>query len=74
MIISRLALKSWRREEAKKRAVPSYVVFHDAVLQAIATARPASRGELAGISGIGPHKLEEYGDALLDLVRRGRAG
>ena len=67
------ALKAWRRDAARKRAVPAYVVFHDAVLETIATARPASQGELAGISGVGPRKLEEYGDAVLDLVRRHRA-
>ena len=54
--------------------MPPYVVFHDSVLETIAAARPSSRGELSGLSGIGPRKLEEYGEALIEIVRRGRAG
>ena len=45
--------------------MPPYVVFHDRVLHEIADARPASLGELAQISGVGPAKLERYGDELL---------
>ena len=63
-------LREWRLERAKADNVPPYVVFHDAVLQAIAAARPASLGELAQISGVGPAKLERYGDELLALVER----
>jgi DNA helicase II / ATP-dependent DNA helicase PcrA len=58
-------LREWRLERAKADNVPPYVVFHDAVLQAIAAARPASLGELAQISGVGPAKLERYGADLL---------
>ena len=35
-----------------------------------ALAQPANRSDLGIITGIGPRKLEEYGDAVLDLVRR----
>jgi superfamily II DNA helicase RecQ len=58
-------LREWRLERAKADNVPPYVVFHDSVLQAIAAARPSSLGELAQISGVGPAKLERYGDELL---------
>ena len=61
-------LKTWRTEEARKRSVPPYVVFHDRTLAAVAAARPADAGELARISGIGPAKLAAYGDALLALI------
>jgi DNA helicase II / ATP-dependent DNA helicase PcrA len=61
-------LRDWRRERAKTDDVPPYVVFHDAVLQAIAAAQPETLGELAQISGVGPAKLERYGDELLALV------
>jgi DNA helicase II / ATP-dependent DNA helicase PcrA len=61
-------LREWRAERAKADNVPAYVVFHDAVLQAIAAARPASLGELAQISGVGPAKLERYGDEVLALL------
>ena len=48
---------------------PPYVVFHDSVLQAIAAAQPASLGELSQIAGVGPAKLERYGEELLALVQ-----
>jgi DNA helicase-2/ATP-dependent DNA helicase PcrA len=58
-------LREWRLERAKSDGVPPYVVFHDSVLHAIAAARPGSLGELAQISGVGPAKLERYGDEVL---------
>jgi DNA helicase-2/ATP-dependent DNA helicase PcrA len=58
-------LREWRLERAKADNVPPYVVFHDSVLHAIADARPSSLGELAQISGVGPAKLERYGDEVL---------
>ena len=63
-------LKTLRRSLAVARGVPAYVVFSDATLTRIAEERPGSPEALLGISGIGPKKLELYGDALLDLVRQ----
>jgi ATP-dependent DNA helicase UvrD/PcrA len=64
-------LRKWRLERAKRDAVPPYVVFHDAVLHAIASAQPSSLGELSQIAGVGPSKLERYGDEVLALLERG---
>ena len=61
-------LRAWRLERAREDKVPPYVVFHDAVLHAIAEARPRSLGELSQIPGVGPTKLERYGDAVLTVV------
>ena len=61
-------LREWRLERAKADDVPPYVVFHDTVLHAIAAARPGTLGELAQISGVGPAKLERYGDEVLAIV------
>jgi ATP-dependent DNA helicase RecQ len=61
-------LRAWRSETARKRNVPAYVVLHDATLEGIAAARPTTRGQLRGISGIGDKKLERYGDELITLV------
>jgi len=58
-------LRAWRLARAKSDGVPPYVVFHDTVLRAIADVRPSSLGELAQISGVGPAKLERYGDEVL---------
>ncbi len=64
------ALRGWRLERARMDAVPPYVIFHDATLAAIAERRPLSLADLAGISGIGPTKLERYGEELISIVVR----
>lgn len=61
-------LRTWRSETSKAAKVPAFVVLTDATLIAVAERRPTTRGELAAISGIGAHKLETYGGALLELV------
>jgi ATP-dependent DNA helicase RecQ len=61
-------LKTWRTEEARRRGLPPYVVFHDRTLAAIAAARPTAAADLALIKGIGPAKLAAYGEALLRLM------
>ncbi|GAA2094760.1 ATP-dependent DNA helicase UvrD2 [Actinomadura alba] len=62
-------LKAWRVAAAKEQKVPSYVVFTDVTLQAIAERRPATEAELAVISGVGRAKLERYGASVLALCR-----
>jgi superfamily II DNA helicase RecQ len=61
-------LRAWRRDEARRRGVPSYVIFHDNTLEALAAAHPCDREALARVRGIGPAKLETYSDALLALM------
>jgi ATP-dependent DNA helicase RecQ len=61
-------LKSWRTEEARRRSVPPYVIFHDRTLAEVAAARPADLDNLAKIKGIGPAKLAAYGAELLQLL------
>ncbi|MCW3766561.1 ATP-dependent DNA helicase UvrD2 [Paenarthrobacter ureafaciens] len=64
------ALRQWRREEAQSADVPAYVVFTDATLTAIAEARPGSLEQLAGLAGVGPSKLERYGEAVLQVIEQ----
>ncbi|MFF1632821.1 DNA helicase RecQ [Leifsonia sp. NPDC058248] len=61
-------LRAWRAEQARTQGVPAYIVFGDATLRAIASARPASLGDLDGITGIGAKKREAYGEGLLAVV------
>ena len=62
------ALREWRREVALSADVPAFVVFTDATLTAIAEARPTSLEELARLAGVGPSKLERYGEAVLTVL------
>ncbi|MBN1993727.1 MAG: RecQ family ATP-dependent DNA helicase [Anaerolineae bacterium] len=62
------ALRAWRTEQAKTQGVPPYVVFSNKVLEAIAARQPATLEQMAGILGVGPAKLEQYGEAVLALI------
>jgi DNA helicase-2/ATP-dependent DNA helicase PcrA len=61
-------LRAWRKAQSTAQGVPPYVVFSDATLVAIADARPSSRAALAGISGVGPTKLDRYADPVLAVL------
>jgi hypothetical protein len=59
------ALREWRSEAAKHATVPAYVVLNDSELVGIATSRPSTLAELAKCKGVGPVRLERWGDELL---------
>ena len=64
-----LAYDELRRfREGARQGKPAYVVFDDKTLVAIADALPATLADLARVKGVGPSKLEQYGDAVLALV------
>jgi superfamily II DNA helicase RecQ len=60
-------LREWRTAEAKRLKVPSYVVLHNRTLLEVALARPANPAQLLAIDGIGPTKVERFGEAILKL-------
>jgi superfamily II DNA helicase RecQ len=60
-------IREWRATEAKRLKVPAYVVLHDRTLAALARARPKNPRELLGIDGIGPAKVERFGEEILRL-------
>jgi DNA helicase-2/ATP-dependent DNA helicase PcrA len=62
------ALRLWRRERAREDAVPAYVVAHDTTLAEIAAARPRTLPALRRVKGMGPAKLERYGQEILAVV------
>jgi superfamily II DNA helicase RecQ len=61
-------LRVWRLEKAREMDKPPFVVFHDKVLKRIATCCPTTEQDLAGVKGIGPRKLEQFGPEILDIV------
>ena len=65
-------LREWRLATSKEQAVPAYVVFSDATLQAIADTRPVTRAQLASVPGVGAVKLDRYGAAVLALCADSR--
>ncbi|MEI8239226.1 MAG: HRDC domain-containing protein, partial [Actinomycetota bacterium] len=59
-------LRAVRRHLAAGK--PAYTVLSDATLRDIAVRRPASLDQLAGVKGVGPAKLQQYGAAFLAAV------
>ncbi|HKJ37021.1 MAG TPA: ATP-dependent DNA helicase UvrD2 [Solirubrobacterales bacterium] len=66
------ALRRWRTERSTADKVPAYVVLSNRQLEGIAATMPTDSRELLACEGIGPSRLERYGDdilAVLDSVR-----
>ena len=64
-------LKQWRTAEARRHGMPPYVIFHDRTLAELAAAHPRDLRRPPPGAGIGPAKLERYGDALLAVLAEG---
>jgi ATP-dependent DNA helicase RecQ len=64
------ALKEWRREEAALSEVPGFTIFSNRTLKAIVLKAPDSLAALEQVHGIGPAKLDAYGDTILKLLDR----
>jgi len=64
------ALKGWRTTVAKKLGMPPFVVLHDRTLRSIAHARPTTPNQLQEISGMGPAKVDKYGQQILEICNQ----
>jgi DNA helicase-2/ATP-dependent DNA helicase PcrA len=62
------ALRAWRLERCRVDKVSAFIVASNAVLRAVATRRPTSLVELSTVDGIGPTKLDLYGDEILAVL------
>ncbi len=62
------ALRAWRREQAHQRDVPAYVIFPDRTLDDLVERLPTTLRELGACHGIGPAKLEGFGEELLAII------
>ncbi|MGC2421516.1 MAG: HRDC domain-containing protein [Candidatus Acidiferrales bacterium] len=67
-------LREWRRSVAKQQGLAAFVVMHDTTLEELCRMRPASRGELLQVPGIGERKAELYGRQILGALERFRKG
>ncbi|MEH2111947.1 DNA helicase RecQ [Nostoc sp.] len=62
-------LRSLRKQLADEQAVPPYVVFQDSTLKLMAQQQPTTITEFGKLSGVGSHKLSQYGDKFLTEIR-----
>lgn len=65
-------LRSWRSATARARDVPAYVVMSDATLRAVCHRAPTTPQELVQVPGIGPMKVEQFGEDVLGIIRNFR--
>lgn len=67
-------LRSLRLEIARRKSLPSYVIFHDKTLQELAERLPDSLDEMKSVFGIGENKLKTYGELFLTAIREHKKG
>ena len=61
-------LKALRTSIAREEQVPPYIVFSDRTLAELAVKRPRSMTAFGNVRGVGPMKLERYGQRFLDAI------
>ncbi|HVH42915.1 MAG TPA: HRDC domain-containing protein, partial [Labilithrix sp.] len=61
-------LRARRAEIAKQSGMPAYVVAHDRTLADMAHKRPLTREALLCVHGMGPARVEQYGERFLDVL------
>lgn len=61
-------LRQKRKEIADEHGVPPYVIFHDKTLVDLAVKKPRERADMLEVNGVGPSKLDKYGDIFLTVI------
>ncbi|TXF91776.1 AAA family ATPase [Neolewinella aurantiaca] len=62
-------LADWRQAVSEEREVPAYNIAHNRTLLEIAALLPTEKKSMLRINGIGPKRFEEFGLALIEIVR-----
>jgi len=62
------ALRTFRRELARERGVPPYLVFNDRTLKELAARKPRDTAEFRRIKGVGDKKAAELGPLFLERI------
>ena len=63
-------LKTLRKNVAKQKNLPPFVVFQDPSLEEMATNYPITIDELKNITGVGNGKATKYGKPFIDLIKK----
>ena len=62
-------LKKLRKDVARSKNLPPYVIFQDPSLEEMATVYPTTKEELAKINGVGMGKITKFGRPFLELIQ-----
>ena len=63
------ALRGLRKQLSDLAGVPAYVVFNDSTLADMIAIKPRSESEMSMVSGVGQHKLAQYGEDFLEVIK-----
>jgi ATP-dependent DNA helicase RecQ len=61
-------LKEWRWQKAQSLDVPAFLIFGDKTLRALAQSHPQDKEQLQSVYGVGPNKIEKFGDEVLQVL------
>ncbi len=61
-------LRAWRRHKSLELDFAPYMIITNRTIMAIAMKNPQSLLDLERLEGIGPKKLEAYGEEILQLI------
>lgn len=64
------SLKLWRSAKAKDQRLPVYFIATNNELLSIAKYKPGKTEELLDIKGFGKHKIENYGEEIIEILER----
>jgi len=63
-------LKTLRKNVARQKNLPPFVIFQDPSLEEMATNYPISIDELKNITGVGSGKASKYGSPFVEMIRK----
>ena len=63
-------LRTVRKEIAKEKGMPAYIIFHDATLKEMSVRKPKDGEEMMQIQGLGEAKFRNFGQQFLDIIRQ----
>ena len=63
-------LRTVRKEIAKEKGMPAYIIFHDATLKEMSVRKPKDGEEMMQIQGLGEAKFRNFGQQFLDVIRQ----
>lgn len=63
-------LKKTRKQVAKEKDLPPYVIFQDPSLEEMATTYPTTKEEMAQVNGVGMGKVNKFGMAFINVISK----
>ncbi len=63
-------LKNLRKQVARHKNLPPYVIFQDPSLEEMATTYPTTEEDLASVNGVGMGKVKKFGKEFLEVIQK----